>query len=48
VGSFLKNVRVRTKHAEKTRVGLCGQSAMFKVVRDATMFMVFLFVVPMC
>jgi len=35
-GSFPVCVRVRTKHAEKTRVGLYGQSAMLKVVWDVT------------
>jgi len=36
LGSFLVSVRVRTKHAEKTRVCLYGQSAMLKVVWDVT------------
>jgi len=35
-GSFLVSVRVRTKHAEKTRVGLLGQSAILKAVWDVT------------
>ena len=35
-GSFPVSVRVRTKHAEKTRVGLYGQSTMLKVVWDVT------------
>jgi hypothetical protein len=35
-GSFLVSVRVRTKHAEKTCVGLQGQSAMLKVIWDVT------------
>lgn len=30
LGSFLENVRVRTKHTEKTRVGLRGQSVILK------------------
>nr|ABE88120.1 hypothetical protein MtrDRAFT_AC147431g7v2 [Medicago truncatula] len=32
LGSFPKSVRVRTKHTEKTCVGLWGQSAILKVV----------------
>ncbi|KEH44213.1 hypothetical protein MTR_1g110770 [Medicago truncatula] len=35
-GSFPVSVRVRTKHAEKTRVGLWGQSAILKAVWDVT------------
>jgi hypothetical protein len=35
-GSFLVSVRVRTKHAKKNRVGLCGQSEILKVVWDVT------------
>ncbi|AES81372.2 hypothetical protein MTR_7g092030 [Medicago truncatula] len=35
-GSFPVSVRVRTKHAEKTRVGLWGQSTMLKAVWDVT------------
>jgi hypothetical protein len=35
-GSFPVSMRVRTKHAEKTRVGLWGQSAILKVVWDVT------------
>jgi len=35
-GSFPVSVRVRTKHAEKTRVGLWGLSAILKVVSDVT------------
>ena len=31
-GSFSVSVRVRTKHAEKTRVDLWGQSAILKVI----------------
>ncbi|KEH24244.1 hypothetical protein MTR_7g106310 [Medicago truncatula] len=34
--SFPVSVRVRTKHAEKTRVGLWGQSAILKADWDAT------------
>jgi hypothetical protein len=34
--SFLESVRVRTKHAEKTRVGLWGQSTILKVVWNIT------------
>ncbi|KEH31079.1 hypothetical protein MTR_4g088880 [Medicago truncatula] len=33
---FSVNVRERTKHAEKTRVGLWGQSAILKAVWDVT------------
>ncbi len=36
LGSLPVSVRVRTKHAEKTRVGLCGQSAILKAVWDVT------------
>jgi hypothetical protein len=36
LGSFPVSVRVRTKYAEKTRVGLWGQSAILKVVWDVT------------
>ena len=32
--SFLVSVRVRIKHAEKTRVDFWGQSAILKVVWD--------------
>jgi len=35
-GSFPVSVRVRTKHAEKIRVDLWGQSAILKVVWDVT------------
>jgi len=35
-GSFPVSVRVRTKHAEKTRVGLRGQSTILKAVWDVT------------
>jgi hypothetical protein len=35
-GSFPVSVRVRTIHAEKTRVGLWGQSAILKAVWDVT------------
>jgi hypothetical protein len=35
-GSFPVNVRVRTKHAEKTSVGLWGQSAILKAVWEVT------------
>jgi len=35
-GRFLVSVRVRTKHTEKTRVGLWGQSAILKEVWDFT------------
>jgi len=35
-GSFSVTVRVMTKHAEKTRVGLWGQSAILKAVWDVT------------
>jgi len=35
-GSFSESVRVRTKHAEKARVGLWGWSAIQKVVCDVT------------
>jgi hypothetical protein len=34
LGSFSESVRVRTKHAEKIRVGLWGQSTFLKVVWD--------------
>jgi len=34
--SFPINVRVRTKHAEKTRVDLWGQSTILKAVWDVT------------
>jgi len=34
LGSFPVSVRVRTKHSEKTRVGLWGQSAILKAVWD--------------
>jgi len=34
--SFLKSVRVRTKHAEKTRVDLWDQSTILKIVWDVT------------
>jgi len=34
--SFPVSVRVRTKHAEKTRVGLWGQSTILKAVWDVT------------
>jgi len=34
--SFPVSVRVRTKHAEKTRVDLWGQSAILKVIWDVT------------
>ena len=37
--SFPVSVRVRTKHAEKTRVGLWGQSTIIKVVWDVTLHM---------
>ena len=36
LGSFSKSVRVRPKHAEKTRVGLWGQSMILKAVRGVT------------
>jgi len=36
MGSFPKSVRVRTKHGEKTHVGLWGQSTILKVVWDVT------------
>jgi len=36
LGSFSVSVHVRTKHAEKTRVGLWGQSAILKAVWDVT------------
>ncbi|KEH26620.1 hypothetical protein MTR_6g466300 [Medicago truncatula] len=36
LGSFLVNVRVTTKHAEKIRVGLWSQSAILKAVWDVT------------
>jgi len=35
-GSFPVNVRVKTKHAEKTRVDLWGQSTILKAVWDVT------------
>jgi len=35
-GSFSVSVRVRTKHAEKTCVGLWGQSTILKAVWDVT------------
>jgi len=35
-GSFPVSVRVKTKHVEKTRVGLWGQSAILKAVWDVT------------
>jgi hypothetical protein len=44
LGSFPKSLRVRTKHVEKTRVGLWGKSAMLKVVWDVTILMLFFFV----
>ncbi|PNX65694.1 transcriptional regulator ATRX, partial [Trifolium pratense] len=36
LGSFPESVRVRTKHVEKTRVGLWGQSVILKAVLDVT------------
>jgi len=36
-GSFPVSMRVRTKHAEKTRVGLWGQSTILKAVWDVTL-----------
>jgi len=36
LGCFPKSMRVRTKHVEKTRVGLWGQSAILKAVWDVT------------
>ncbi|AES93954.1 hypothetical protein MTR_5g009340 [Medicago truncatula] len=36
MGDLPVSVRVRTKHAEKTRVGLWGQSTMLKAVWDVT------------
>ncbi|AES77871.1 hypothetical protein MtrunA17_Chr7g0221591 [Medicago truncatula] len=38
-GTFPVSVRVRTKHTEKNRVGLWGQSAILKVVWDVTRIM---------
>jgi hypothetical protein len=35
-GSFAVSVRVRTKHAEKTRIGFWGQSAILKAVWGVT------------
>jgi len=35
-GSFPVSVRVMTKHAEKTRVGLWGQSTILKAIWDVT------------
>ena len=37
--SFPISVRVMTKHAEKTRVGLWGQSAILKAVWDVTLLL---------
>jgi len=34
--SFIESVRVKTKHGEKTRVGLWCQSTILKVVWDVT------------
>ena len=36
LGSFLESMQVRTTHAEKTRVGLWGQSTVLEVVWDVT------------
>src|SRR3954470_24292130 len=36
LGSFLESMRVRSKHAEKTRVGLWGQSIILKAVWGVT------------
>lgn len=36
LGSFLESVRVRTKHTEKTHIGLWGQSTILKAVWDVT------------
>ncbi|KEH23178.1 hypothetical protein MTR_7g068660 [Medicago truncatula] len=36
LGSFSKSVRVRAKHAKKTRIGLWGQSKILKALRDVT------------
>ncbi|AES60857.1 hypothetical protein MTR_1g071670 [Medicago truncatula] len=36
LGSFSVSMRVRTKHAEKTRVDLWGQSAIQKAFWDVT------------
>src|SRR3954470_8803517 len=36
LGSFPESVRVRSKHGEKTRVGLWGQSIIPKAVWDVT------------
>jgi hypothetical protein len=36
--SFPVSMQVRTKHAEKTRVGLWGQSTMLKAVWDVVTF----------
>ena len=36
LGSFLESMQVRTTHAEKTRVGLWGQSTVLEAVWDVT------------
>jgi len=36
--SFPKSVRVRTKHAENTRVGFLGQSTILKAMWDVASF----------
>jgi hypothetical protein len=36
LGSFPESVQVRTKHAEKARVGLWGQSVILKAVWGVT------------
>ena len=42
LGSFPESVQVRTKLAEKTRVGLWGQSVILKAVWGVTHFNPFL------